>query len=269
MSPLFGPNADKVRQSGTPTPGIITGLEVTASHEEDVDRYYLWAVEAAGSTTYGIRQELIPLHEVRLGMPVELRVDGNNAVIVWGQDMTVRWKMLKTPPAAGIVDDFDLAGNKGALSKARAAGAPATATITGFTERSVALGLGAIVDATVRVESATQGSYDAVVANISNVPGYASHLPVVGAVLPAWEARGTFGAERVLIDWPAAALADPGIGRPSVTPKSTGGLMGALGGVFGRMQADSDAVSQTEPEIPDYAKGFMKKFGVDPDNFTN
>jgi hypothetical protein len=268
MSPLFGPSADKVRGSGTPTPGIITGLEVTASHEEDVDRYYLWAVEAGGAT-YGVRQELVPLAEVRLGMPVELRVDGTNAVIVWGDDMTIRWKALKTPPAAGIVDDFDLAGNKGALSKARAAGAAATVTITGFAERSVAMGLGAIVDANVRVESAERGGYDAVVENISNVPGYASHLPVAGATLPAWEAKGMFGAERVLVDWPAAAMADPGVGKPSATPKAEGGLMGALGGFFGKVQDDSAAVSQTEPEIPDYAKGFMKKFGVDPDNFKN
>ena len=268
MSPLFGPSADKVRETGTPTPGIISGLEVTSTHEEDVDRYYLWAVQAGG-VTYGIRQELVPLHDVRLGMPVELRVDGNNAVIVWGDDMTIRWKMLKTPPSAGIVDDYDLAGNKGALSKARRDGTSATVTIGALVERSVAMGLAAVIDAKVRVESAERGSYDATVENVSNVPGYASHLPVVGAVLPAWETRGMFGGERVLVDWPAAAMADPGVGKPTASPKAKGGLFGAVSGFIEKAEADSAAVSQTEPEIPDYAKGFMKKFGVDPDNFKN
>ena len=266
MSPLFGADPNKIRDSGTPVPGVITGLEVTSTHEEDVDRYYLWAVDA-GSITYGIRQELIPVHDVRLGMPVELRVAGRDAVIMWGDEMLIRWKMLKTPPAPGIVDDYDLAGNKGALSKARSGGKTATVTITGLVERSVAMGLGAVIDATVRVESADRGSYDATVQNVSNVPGYATHLPVVGAVLPAWETRGMFGGEHVIVDWPAAATADPGVGRPSVVPKAKGGLMGAATGMFEKMQSDSAAVSQTEPEIPDYAKGFMKKFGVDPDNF--
>jgi hypothetical protein len=78
-----------------------------------------------------------------------------------------------------------------------------------------------------------------------------------------------FGGERVIVDWPAAAMADPGLGKPAASPKAQGGLMGAIGGFFEKAQSDSAAVSQTEPEIPDYAKGFMKKFGVDPDNFKN
>ncbi|MEO8262575.1 MAG: hypothetical protein ABI566_08385 [Pseudolysinimonas sp.] len=266
MSPLFGPSPDKVRDSGTPTPGVVTGIEITSTHDEDVDRHYAWAVEAGG-TTYGIRQELMPVNGIRLGMPVTLHVDGTNAVIIWGDATLIRWKMLKTPPAAGIVDDHDLAGNKGALSRARKDGSSATVTITGLVERSIAMGLGAVIDATIRVESEARGSYDATVENVGNVPGYATHLPVVGAVLPAWESRGTFGGERVLVDWPGAAMADPGVGRETAVPRVTGGLMGKLGGLAGKMESDNAAVSQTEPEIPDYAKGFMKKFGVDPDNF--
>lgn len=273
MSPLFGPSADKIRESGAVVPGIAIGLEVKSTHDEDVDRHYEWAIEAGGNV-YGIRQELVPLTNIRLGMPVTLRVDGSNAVIVWGDEGIIRWKMLKTPPAAGIIDDHDLAGTKGALSRARKDGSAATVTITGFVERSVAMGLGAVVDATVRVDSADRGSYDASVENVGSVPGYATHLPVVGAVLPAWETRGIFGGERVIVDWPAAAMAEPGVGRESTLPKPTGGLIGAVGGFFATMQSDSDKVAASEataagePEIPDYAKGFLKKFGVDPENFT-
>lgn len=274
MSPLFGPSADKLLTGGTPVPGTITGIEVKSTHDEDSVRYYEWAVEAGG-TMYGIRQELSPTSSVRLGMPVTLRVDGKNAVIEWGDNSLHRWKMLGTPPAAGIIDDHDVSGNRGALSKARKGGKSATVTILEMVNRSVALGLASTVDARVRVEPTSGAPYEGTAPNVNNVPGYATHLPVVGAKLPAWETKGFFGGEGIMIDWPAAAVANPGVGAASVAPKPTGGLFGGATGALATMKADTEAASSTTPpadgempEIPDYAKKLMKKFGVDPDSLS-
>ncbi|CAN5504806.1 hypothetical protein BH09ACT4_BH09ACT4_15150 [soil metagenome] len=224
MSPLFGPNPDKILTTGQPVPGSVTGIEVKFTHDDPRVAYAEYAVEANG-TSYGIRQDLSPWGEVRLGMAVTVRVDGANAVIEWNNSGTRRWKMLRTPPAAGITDDFDDDGNSGALSKARRGGRGATATILELVNRSVAFGLGSTVDARVRVDPATGEPYEATVANINRVPGYATHLPVVGARLIAWETKGFMGGEGVKIDWPASAEADPGVGTVGQAPTPSPGLM--------------------------------------------
>jgi hypothetical protein len=271
MSPLFGPSADKILESGTPVDGVVTGIEVKSTHDEDAVRYFEWAVDAGG-TTYGIRQELAPTSDVRLGMPVRLRVDGKNAVIEWGDNSLHRWKMV-SPPAPGIIDDHDDNGNRGALSKAQKAGRAVTLTILELVNRSVAMGLGATVDARVRVEPAEGAAYESTVPNVIRVPGYAAHLPVVGTSLPGWETKGFFGGDGVIVDWPAAAMATPGLKSASAVPQATGGLFGGVGGAIATMQADTEAASSTTPpaegdmpEIPEYAKKLMKKFGVDPES---
>lgn len=270
MSPLFGPSPDKILATGQPLAGSVTGIEVKYTHDDPRVQYAEYAVEANG-TSYGIRQDLSPFSEVRLGMPVNLRLDGANAVIDWNGSGTGRWKMLRTPPAAGITDDFDDNGNSGALSKARRGGRGATVTILELVNRSVALGLGRVVDARVRVDPATGDPYEATVPKISSAPGYATHLPVVGARLVAWETKGFMGGEGVKIDWPASAEADPGVGKAGAAPVAPPGLMTGgpaqaamtIGGAPGE-SADDDA----SLELPDYAKNVMKKLGVDPDSLT-
>lgn len=275
MNPLFGPSPDKILSTGQPLAGSIAGIEMKFTHDDPRVAYVEYAVEANG-TTYGIRQDLSPFSEVRLGMPVTIRVDGANAVIDWNGSGSGRWKMLRTPPAAGITDDFDDDGNSGALSKARRGGRGATVTILEFVKRSVALGLGSAVDARVRVDPATGEPYEATVPNVNRVPGYASHLPVVGARLLAWQTKGFMGGEGIKIDWPASAEADPGVGKAGAAPATPPGLMtggGAvasmtIGGTPSAAADDDTDDDDAQLELPDYAKDVMKKLGVDPDSLT-
>src|SRR5688572_23140574 len=116
MSPLFGPNPEKILETGAPAQGRIVGIAIQLTHDDPPVRIEEYAVEAAGRV-YGIRQTLRPADEVRLGMTVTLRVDGDAAVIDWGDVDTHGWKALKKPPAAGIDDDTDPDGNRGGLSK--------------------------------------------------------------------------------------------------------------------------------------------------------
>jgi hypothetical protein len=278
MSPRFGPNPDMILSNGSAVSGHVIGIEVKTTNEETSVRYHEYAVEAGG-TTYGIRQDLSPADRVRLGMPVTLKVDGHNAVIDWKDSGTGRWKMLRKPPAAGILDDHDET-HAGAMSKAQRGGRAATVTILEFQTRKVAMGLGSTLDASVRVDPAQGTPYEATIASINRVPSYAAHLPIVGARLPAWETRSLLGGEGVLIDWAAAAVAEPGIDAPPADlPTGTGFLGGGLFGgqpqtsamSMGGNMSDGAAGADTDPdpEIPEYAKKLMRKFGVNPDTLKH
>lgn len=276
MSPLFGPDPYTLQTTGTPVPGHIVGIEVKTTNEESSERFHEYAVEAGG-TVYGIRQELSPANEVRLGMPVTLRVTGKNAVIEWKDSGTGRWKMLRTPPAAGILDDHDET-HEGAMSKAQRGGRSATVTILELQTRKVAMGLSSTLDASVRVDPAQGTPYEATIPSINRVPHYAAHLPVIGARLPAWETRGFMGGEGLLIDWAAAATAEPGIDAPPADLPTGSGMLG--GGLFGGQpqatamsmggEVPSGAAEEApEPEIPEYAKKLMRRFGVNPDTLKH
>lgn len=269
MSPLFGPDAGRVQLKGTRTPGTIIGIETNVTSEESSTRYCEYAVEAGG-TVYGIRQDLAPDDEIRLGMPVTLVVDGTAAVIEWGDSGTHRWKMLKTPPAAGISDDLDGSGNRGAMKRIRR-GTAVTVTVLGFSVRKVALGLGESVDAAVRVVPDGGGEpFDATIPAMQQGPGYAAHLPVIGATLPGWIKSGLLGGESVVIDWAAAANADPGVGRPPAPlPGQRGGLLGQLaGGGAGSGTGDDDSAAGDDsaddamPTIPAFAQKLLGRAGV-------
>ena len=88
MSPLFGPDAGRVLLKGTRIPGTIIGIETNVTHDDESTRFCEYAVEAGGKV-YGIRQDLAPDDEIRLGMPVTLAVDGDAAVIEWGDSGTL------------------------------------------------------------------------------------------------------------------------------------------------------------------------------------
>jgi hypothetical protein len=223
MSPLFGPSAEKVRERGTAVPGTIIGIEVRLTHDEDPVRLTAYAVEAGG-TVYGVRQELSPISDVRLGMPVTLRVDGKAAVIDWGDVSARRWKSLSAPPAAGI-DDPRLGENRTGLEKVRR-GTRVTATILEFVPRSVAFGLGRVIDARCSVQPEGGSPHEATSPKI-DAPFYAAHLLMVGATLVGWESeKGS-----LVIDWPASAEADPGVGRPAAVLLAGGA--GPTGITFG------------------------------------
>jgi hypothetical protein len=269
MSPLFGPDPQRILERGDPVEGNLVGIEVKTTHDDNAVRFEEYAIEDRG-TTYGIRQALPASTHVRLGMALPLRVDGTNAVIALDGAGVERWKMLRNPPAPGIVDDHDDNDNRGALAKARRGDRKVAATVLELQTRSVAFGMGSTVDARMRIDPAAGEPYEITVQNVSRVPRYASHLPVVGAVLPGWEVRGLMGGERVMIDWPEAAMADPGVGQPPADmPEGTGMASGKESAVSTMGSSSADAPwnpDEAEAEIPDYAKNLMKKFGVDPES---
>ena len=269
LSPLFGPDPEKIRDRGTLSPGVIVGIEVTLTNDEHPDRLDAYAVEAGG-VVYGIRQVLSPEQDVRLGMPVQLRIDGKHAVIEWGdRPILTRWKTLGTPPVRGITDGRDNERKDG-LFIARKKGAAATAEILEFTERTVAFGLGRVTDARCRITPSEGASFEAVIPKVV-APFYASHLMSLGAVLQAWHVKGMMG-EKLILDWPAAAEASPGIGVPP-TPESAprAGILfddaptgwGAGGDATDRDGTGSrDDAPASPPAVPAYAASLMSKFGV-------
>ena len=267
MSPLFGPDPQKILSRGALAPGVVVGIEVTLTHDEHPIRLDAYAVESGG-TAYGMRQVLAPDHDVRLGMPVQLRIDGKHAVIEWGDSVNLsRWKSLSTPPARGITDGRDNERRDG-LFIARKKGAAATAEIVEFSQRSVAFGLGRVTDARCRI-TPTQGEpFEAVVPKVV-APFYASHLMAVGSVLPAWHLTGMMG-EKLILDWPAAAESSPGVGVPATSDSAppAQGLFDTSPSAWGAgsseagqepNQPDSPAAPAA---VPEYAAKIMSKFGV-------
>jgi hypothetical protein len=245
MSPLFGPKPDDVLARGVPASGSIVGIEVRYSHDDPPQRLDEYAVESGG-TTYGVRQQLSPASEVRLGMTVPLRVDGKIAVIDWGDVNTYRWKPLATPPARGITDDSN------GLGGARKKWTAATATVLGLTTRPVMLGLGSANDLTVRVAISGQEPYETTIAK-AEPAHYATHLVAVGSEIPAWVNPSRL--DKVQLDWAAAALANPGVSAPSALPdraEAPRSMMGTDG---------STAVTADEvPDIP--IPAFLQKLGM-------
>jgi len=224
----------KVWNQGEPAEGRIVGIR-RAQISEDESTYEIedYAIDVGGELV-GVRQKLVPREEVRLGMPVTVHRIGKAAVMRWGSAADNRWKAVK-PPAAGIED--------------KVAGPPrgwtsGEAEILDLGSRSGMLGLTTIAQAKVRFSDGSEGIVDKWVA-----PFYATHLGAVGTKLPAL--RHPRDPEKVRIDWPAAAVANPGIGVASVassvatSPESsrvmgTGGIIAApgfgKGGLLDRMQ---------------------------------
>jgi hypothetical protein len=213
MSPLFGPDPKKVLARGEYLRGRVVGIKIGWTSDDSPSRLDHYAVEAGGRV-FGIRQDLQPEDEVRLGMDVGLRVEKDAAVIEWGRGFNeYRWKRLKEPPAPGIEDDSD------GLGKARSKWVAATATIVRIERRSMMMGLAQATDAVAVIHVEGQEDYELTISRV--VPlFYASHLFAPGRALPAWVDPKRL--DKVKLDWARAAMADPGVGEPPATPRGEG-----------------------------------------------
>lgn len=216
---LFGPSFMKVWQQGTPVDGRIVGIRrFTVSEDESTVELEEYAVDAGGEVL-GIRQRLAPLQEVRLGMPVTVHRQGKAAAIRWGAPVERRWKAVR-PPAAGIEDKVD--------GPPRGGWASGRAEVLDLGSRSAMLGLTTVAQAKVRFSDGTEALVDKY-----SPPFYASHLGGVGTNLPALQHPRD--ARKIRIDWPAAAVAVPGVG---VAP---------LGGGIESTAGSGSAMSAGEP----------------------
>jgi hypothetical protein len=205
---------ERLLREGETASARITGIRVTPGQQDSPDDHE-FALEHAGAGAAtmraGCRQDLGPFaREVRLGMEVPIRHDGAGKAIIdvnaLGVEGADAWgyKPLGEPPEDGIVDaNFR-------LEKERRKAVPARLTVL-EAQPSVVLGMPtANVDLHVRVAPEAGEPYETVVER-ALVPFYATHL-----VAPGSEVLGVARRDRpdkVRIDWPASAVADPGIGR--------------------------------------------------------
>jgi hypothetical protein len=215
MALFGGPSFDTILARGTGAAGRLTGIRVRYESDGDSDRRVdEYAVDHPGGTA-GIRQALVPEAVVRLGMDVDLVVLGGAAAIDWaatgrrhgfdGTNEPYRFKSLKEAPAPGITDE------EKALAATRKKGEPITVAITGLDEQPFLGGLARRLVATVTVTLAGTEPYQAEIKGLA-IPFYASHLVAVGLVAPGYVTLKRL--DRPIIDWAAAASADPGVGRP-------------------------------------------------------
>lgn len=211
---LFNRGPDKVIERGTRTQGVLAAIRIYERHTDDSTTRFEEYVVAAGGRRIAVRQQLSPPDHVRLGMPVEVFVRDDDAFIDWESTLapsgvtatneTWRWKSIKDWGGNGITDDT------GGYEKAAKNGAPATVRIDGL-DHSTFLGLASGIDVRATVTTGAGQSYEVTVER-HGVPGYATHLATIGAELPGFvDAKRP---DRVTIDWPRAAEADPGVGRP-------------------------------------------------------
>jgi hypothetical protein len=229
---LFGPSFMKVWQSGAPAEGKIVGIRRSQiSEDESTIEIEDYAIDVGGELV-GVRQKLIPREEVRLGMPVTVHRQGKAAVIRWGAPADNRWKAVK-PPAAGIEDKV--------AGPPRGGWAVGEVEILDLGSRSAMLGLSTVSQAKVRFSDGTEALIDKYVA-----PFYASHLGAAGTKLPALQHPRD--PRKIRIDWPAAAVANPGIGVAPI-----------LGGIASTAGSSSTMSAGDSNPLP----GFGKKGLID------
>lgn len=218
--------AERLLAEGEQATARICGIRVRQGTDNAPDDHE-FALELTDATSgfvrVGFRQRLGALtRDVRLGMEVPIRRDARGRAIVdapamgLGADATWGYKPLGDPPADGIADDnFDFA-------RERRKSVEVAVTLLSATSRSV-MGMPVEnLDLELRVAPATGEPYEARVTR-ALVPFYALHLLQPGTELPGLVR--TSRPDKVRIDWPAAAVADPGIGVRGVGRAATSGML--------------------------------------------
>lgn len=204
------PKPEKIAEQGQRETGRIVGILVrneTDSNDQK-EQVELYAV-ALSIGTLAVGQQLLPLEGVRLGMEVVAIHHEGIAVIDWaatcgGEAPYYRWYTPKKVPPSGITDE------RLKLDRARRQ-TSAVATIRKAEARDAFMGASKALALDVTVEGDGIDAYDTELAKVK-VPFYASHLVEVGTRLPVWVKPGRL--DKVTVDWPAAAEAEPGVGRP-------------------------------------------------------
>jgi hypothetical protein len=223
---LFGPSFMKVWNQGAPAPGVLVGIRrFEVSEDESTIEIVEYAIDLGGEVV-GVRQRLSPREEVRLGMPVTVHRIGKDAVIRWGAPIETRWKMVKPPPP-GIEDKVD--------GPPRGSWTPGDLEVLEVGSRSGMLGFTSVAQAKVRFTG--PGSPVEALVDKYVPPFYASHLGAAGSRLPGLQHPRD--PMRIRVDWPAAAVATPGVGVQPVVGASPDGAHPGFGtpGLLDRLQS--------------------------------
>lgn len=252
---LGGVKPQKVVDKGEQASGRIVGIEVemvSGGEGETARRVDDYAIEVDVPAPFvaGVRQYLQPDDRVRLGMEVVVLHLEGHAVIDWratcdGSSSPVS-ALLKAPPERGIVD-------KTLGLKKATKGLPATVTISNLQIRQAMMGMKSVLDIDVAVLCDGLDEYDLQLKK-ATVPFYATHLAEIGGPLPGWVDPKR--PDRVVIDWAAAAEADPGIGRLPAE------ILAGIGNVFNGTGAPSSTMSVADEPIAPSANGHDPIDGV-------
>lgn len=207
--------AQRLARDGTPATARIVGILILRQSDDSPDLHE-WALEVTRPDgdrfRAGCRQWLpaARLERLRLGDEVRVLVDDRGGALIADEgdlaQAELGHKVLKDPPPDGIYDE------NADLTKERRKATAAQIVVRGA-ERVTAMGMATLnirLDVEVRPEG--QPPYDATLKH-ELVPFYAQHLVAAGTVLPG-TARPGGRADKIRIDWPAAAMAVPGNGVP-------------------------------------------------------
>ena len=208
--------ADKVISGGTRARGTIVSIDVSQTHDDPpkrVDEYVVQLDATGGNRRLGVRQVLTPEQYVRLGMEVLVWVKDDDLFIDWagtltqagvsGSNVTDRWKAVKDEGANGIADATI------GLERAEKKGVPATIRLESVRMDDFMFGLTQTPTFVATVTMAGDEPYE-VELKRQEVPHYAAHLAAAGNTLPGFARESRL--DKVQIDWPAAAMAHPGVG---------------------------------------------------------
>lgn len=204
--------AAKVLERGAPAAAVVDAIAITSDFDDrgmstSQIRYGL-SIAGPSPSRVGVNALLDPMDHVRLGQPVAVRRLDGHVVLDPEPSPGLRAWFQSTcgAPEPGI-EDAEMIWS-GILRKR---GEPATITILDGVANATWGGMSPGIDLTVRVEGGGFDTYEAVLSRVVTRP-YASHLERVGARLPGWARPGK--KHPAVIDWAAAAVAEPGIGEP-------------------------------------------------------
>jgi hypothetical protein len=214
---LFSRGPEKVISDGQRVRGRIVAIEVSERNDNDttrrVDEYVVELGAADGSKRLSVRQDLVPDGHVRIGMEVNAWVRGADMFIDWqttlaergieGRNVQDAWKGERDATRTGIADSQ--VGADDALKK----GERGSMRINQLRWDSKLGGLINTLTIAGTVTIGTDEPYDVEIGR-QHIPHYASHLPAVGRVVPVIVSVKRL--DKVTIDWPSAAIAEPGVG---------------------------------------------------------
>jgi len=219
---LFSRGPEKVINDGQRVRGRIVAIEVSERNDNDstrrVDEYVIETTVADGGRRLSVRQDLIPDAYVRYGMEVSAWVRGNDMYIDWKATMAEKgidgtnakdaWKGERDASRTGITD------SKVGVADALKKGERGSMIIKELRWDSKFGGLINTLTIAGTVTLGTDEPYDVEIGR-QNIPHYASHLPAVGRTVPV--VVSVKRLDKVTIDWPSAAMAEPGIGADPST----------------------------------------------------
>lgn len=208
---LFGfrsAGSGDVVKHGRSDRATVVGILVTGGGAKPHIVDYALDVDADEPFRAGVRLTSEPPMVVRLGSTLQVLHLDSRVVIDWlgsGSEAVVDSQPHKTVPSPGI-EDRSLG-----LGPVKISGVPVRATVESAEVNPGRRSGRRSLQLELFVERQGLSGYPAEI-GLVGVPHYADHLCETGAELPVWVIPES--PDDVVIDWPAAAIDDPGLGRP-------------------------------------------------------